>query len=125
MNKNKKSLKAESIFEADDLPRIWIPTPEWGKNSGVYIRGMTGIERDTFEANVSGMDSDSGRIDFRNLRAKLVSMCAVDEEGNRIFNDSQVELLGQKSGAVLDILFDTARKASGIGDNDVKELAKN
>ena len=50
---------------------------------------------------------------------------AVDGDGNRIFKTGDVDALGKKAGVVLDRLFDAARKASGIGDSDMQELAKN
>jgi hypothetical protein len=49
----------------------------------------------------------------------------VDEEGNRLFSDADVKLLGQKSAAALDKLFEVAQKLSGLKDEDVEELAKN
>lgn len=119
-------LTAQAIFAAEDLPKVFIPTPEWGKASGVYIRGMTGAERDAFESRVAGLQGGGGvEMDYTNLRASLVASCAVDADGKRIFKSSDVDALGRKAGAVLDRLFDAARKASGIGDQDVQALAKN
>lgn len=119
-------LNSDEIFAYPDLPKTWISTPEWGKGSGVFIRGMTGAERDQFEAKVSGLESGTSvKMDYSNIRATLVSMCAVNDEGDRIFKSSDVDALGRKSAAVLDRLFDIARSASGIGDADMKELAKN
>ena len=123
----RRALTAEAILAADDLPTIWIQTSEWGKNSGVWVRGMSGSERDEFEMRVSGLDGGGNQVkmNYVNLRASLVASCVVDDDGNRLFSGDQVEALGRKSGAVLDRLFDAARKASGIGDDDVKALSKN
>ena len=119
-------LTAEAIFAAQDLPKTWVECPEWGKGSGVYIRGMTGAERDQFESRVSGLQAGGGvQMDYTNLRASLVASCAVDGDGNRIFKTGDVDALGKKAGVVLDRLFDAARRASGIGDSDMQELAKN
>ena len=123
----RRALTAEAILAADDLEAVWVQTPEWGNGSGVWIRGMTGAERDQFEARVSGLDGggDQVKMDYTNLRATLVVSCAVDDDGKRLFSGDQVEALGRKSGAVIDRLFDAARKASGIGEDDVKKLSKN
>lgn len=119
-------LNSDMIFAYLDLPKTWVETPEWGKGSGVFMRGMTGEERDQFEAKVSGLESGTSiKMNYVNIRATLVSMCAVNNEGDRIFKSSDVGALGCKSAVVLDRLFDIARSASGIGDNDMKELAKN
>jgi hypothetical protein len=127
MTKPKKGLTAAAILAADDLPTIWIQTPEWGKNSGVWVRGMSGAERDEFEMRVSGLDGGGNQVkmNYINLRASLVASCVVDDDGKRLFSGDQVEALGRKSGAVLDRLFDASRKASGIGEDDVKALSKN
>jgi hypothetical protein len=127
MTKPKKGLTAAAILAADDLPTIWIQTSEWGKNSGVWVRGMSGSERDQFEMRVSGLDGGGNQVkmNYVNLRASLVASCVVDDDGKRLFSGDQVEALGRKSGAVLDRLFDAARKASGIGEDDVKALSKN
>ena len=127
MTKPKKGLTAEAILAADDLPTVWVQTPEWGRYAGVWIRGMSGSERAQFEAPVSGLDGggDKVKMDYTNLRATLVVSCAVDDDGNSLFSGDQVEALGRKSGAVIDRLFDAARKASGIGEDDCKKLAKN
>jgi len=123
----KKAMNAEDILKADDLPVSWVDTPEWGsKSAGVYVRGMTGSERDNFEGRVSGLESgQTGKMNYQNMRASLVALCVCDADGNRLFTEDQVEVLGAKSATVLDRIFDVARSASGIGDGSLKDSAKN
>jgi hypothetical protein len=89
------------------------------------VRALTGAERDAFEASVVEQRGKSTKMNLRNIRAKLVALTIVDEEGTRLFLDADVKLLGQKSAAALDKLFEVAQRLSGLRDEDVEELAKN
>ncbi len=64
-------------------------------------------------------------MNLQNIRAKLVALTVVDEQGNRIFKDEDVKWLGNKSAAALDRIFEVAQRLSGLRDEDVEELAKN
>ncbi|MFE3382837.1 hypothetical protein [Streptomyces anulatus] len=47
-------LSAEQILDADDLAIEDVPVPEWGGT--VRVKGMSGTERDRFEAGFVGND---------------------------------------------------------------------
>ena len=49
----------------------------------------------------------------------------MDARGERLFDESQVDELGGKSGQVLDRVFDKAQRLNGITKADVDELAGN
>ena len=119
-------LDAAKILAANDIVQEVVETPEWGKGTGVIIQGMTGVDRDAYETSMQEKDSKGKqKANFTNLRARLVAYSAVDEGGNRIFTENQVEELGKKSAKVLDRLFDAAQKLSGIGVDDVEALLGN
>ena len=88
----------------------------------VLVRGLTGRERDEFEASVHGALAGEMVQDLANVRAKLVARCVVDEDGERLFTDADVAALGEKSGAAIDRVFTVASRLSGLRDEDVKEL---
>ena len=114
-------LSRDDILKADDLATEEVAVPEWG--GSVLVRGMTGRERDEFE--MSSVDQRDGRVNLANTRAKIVIRCVVDEDGKRLFDASDIDLLGAKSGAALDRVFAVASRLSGIGERDVEELAGN
>ena len=122
MAKAKKHLSRDEILEAPDLPLIEVDVPEWGKGVAVYVRALSGTERDRFEVEVLGA---TGKDRLANARAKLVSIGLVDEDGNRVFNESDVEALGKKNGKVLDRLFEVIKKESALGNEEIEELVKN
>lgn len=120
MTSKKTFLTRDAILAAVDLVSVTVEVPEWG--GSVYVRGLTGTERDRFEVDVL---SGTGKDRLNNARAKLVALGVVDEAGNRLFSEADIEALGKKNGKVLDRLFQAVRKESGLLDEDVEELVKN
>jgi len=116
-------LTKDDILNADDLPRETIEVPEWG--GSVIIRTLTGAERDEFEASRFIVKGRSVKTNLVNLRARLISMCAVDEEGNRLFTSEDVRKLGKKSAKALDRLFEAAQRLSGLTPEDIEDMTKN
>jgi hypothetical protein len=114
-------LSRDDILKSDDLATEEVSVPEWG--GSVLVRGMTGRERDEFEAQA--MDQRSGRMNLANARAKIVARCVVGDDGKRLFDAADIDVLGEKSGAALDRLFEVATRLSGLGSRDVEELSQN
>lgn len=116
-------LTRDQILAADDLKRETIEVPEWGGE--VIVRSLTGAERDAFEDSVVKQRGKSRELNLRNARARLVSLSLIDEAGNKLFTDKDVDLLGRKSAAGLDRVFAAAQRLSGLTEQDLDELAKN
>lgn len=106
----------ETILAADDLPGEKVEVAEWGIS--VTLRTLTAAERDKFEDACTTNKAN-------NIRARLVSLCMVDDAGARIFSDNEVSQLGGKSGLVLDRLFAIASRLNGFSAADAVELEKN
>jgi len=113
-------LNKKDILGADDLKFVVVSVPEW--NGEVKVKSMTGKERDSFESTLKKVD---GEISTENIRARLCAACIVDEDGNCIFEREDIELLGEKSAAALDRVFEVAQRLNGLTAADVKELEKN
>lgn len=125
-------LSRDEILQADDSQYRDVDVPEW--NGTVRVRALTGKERDAYEASCMqerpAMDAQGKRIrgqmemhrSLLNIRAKLVVRALVDADGNRLFKDQDAQALGEKSGAVLDRLFDVAAELSGLTEEDVEAL---
>lgn len=116
-------LTREQILSADDLAPTVVAVPEWGGE--VRVRGLTGAERDAFEAALFMEDGKRRRLNLVNVRAKLVAMACIDEKGGRLFTEADAEALGQKSGLALTRVADCVQKLSGLTDEDVQELVGN
>lgn len=112
-----------AILEAQDSQRQAVEVPEWGVT--VYVRTLSGTERDAFEAGLVKGQGKQRKPDLANLRARLVALCAVDAEGKRIFADGDVDALGRKAAAPLDRIFTAAQQLNGLTEKDVEDLAGN
>lgn len=123
MNQLSKLLGREAIFAVSDLQTEDVSVPEWGGT--VRVKGLTGSERDAFEESCVSGKGKNVSFKMTNIRAKLVAKTVVDEEGNLIFKEADVEALGKKSGAALDRVFSVAQRISGITKEDIEELEKN
>lgn len=131
MSKKVTILTREQILEAQDLQKELVEVPEWG--GAVYVRALTGTERDAFEQSMIEMrtvrrgrrEETVRELRLQNLRARLCAMTICDENGNRLFTDADIQLLGQKSASALNRVFEVAQRLSGLRDEDVEELVGN
>ncbi|WP_063042116.1 MULTISPECIES: hypothetical protein [Nocardia] len=117
-------LTKDAILAAEDLKFEEMHVPEWGGD--VRLRTLTAKERDAFETGMVKINKKGQREDnLANLRARLVSLCMVDEKGYRIFTSAtDVEALGNKSIAALGRVFEKCQEMNAMTDEDVEELAE-
>jgi hypothetical protein len=97
-----------------------VNVPEWG--GVVTVQEMTAAQRDEFDEFVLAT-REEGKM--KGLRAVVVSICAVDEEGKRLFTNLDVPDLQKQSSKVIGRIADAAMKLSGLSEDDVEEIAKN
>ncbi len=115
-------LSKDQILSADDLQTKDVYVKPW--DGYVRIRTMTAHERDRFEQMMfSNRGGKKERMD--DVRATLVSLTVVDEDGKRMFSDKDVKALSKKSAAALDKIFSEAQSLNAVSDEDVEEIAKN
>lgn len=117
-------LTRDEIRGLKDLPSEVVIVPEWG-GTEVEIRGLSGKGRDQFEIWLQVQKGKKIVMDATNVRAKLVVLCAVNEQGERVFTEGDIEWLGEKSGSALDRLAMAAMRLSGMSEEMVKGLEKN
>jgi hypothetical protein len=120
-----KTEKAAQRFELD--------VPPW--NGTVLLRVMSGAERDAYEASITGStapsrgrDAGPRKLNLSNIRARLVAMCLIGEDGENLFDwrsASDVRELGELDANGLNLVFQECQKINGLTDEDVKELTKN
>ena len=116
-------LTADEILSADDRRYEIVDVPEWGGQ--VRLRSLTGRERDSFEASLQDRKGKSVKENVENFRARQVALCAVDEEGKLLFtNKQQVVMLGNKSVAALQRVFNKCNEMNGFSEQDVEELTE-
>lgn len=99
------------------VEKVWIA-------SGVYACVRSWVEREhtAYEAKLRADKSAGMTPDFRR-RILVISLC--DDDGNRLFQDSEEELLGDLNAADAALLFDKAWSIAGFNAREVSELEKN
>lgn len=115
-------LSRDAILTADDRETRDVEVPEWGGT--VRVRAMSGFERDKFETGMVETRGNKRVENYTNLRAKLVALVVIDEDGKRLFTDKDVAALGTKSAAALQRVFNAAQELNGMSDSDVEELTE-
>lgn len=116
-------LSREQILEAKDMKTEDVPVPEWGGE--VRIRMLSGTERDRFEASMVEMKKDgSQKRNVENVRARLVALCIVNEAGEVMFNRADIVMLGNKSAAALQRVFNACNELNAVTEEDVEDLAE-
>lgn len=123
MTKTLEQLDRERILAIPDIHTESVDVPEWG--GALTVRGLTGDERDDFEAACIRGKGRKTEFNLRNARAKLVVRSCVDATGARLFSDEDAAQLGKKSAAALSRVYEVAARLSGLTDEDMEELTKN
>lgn len=119
-------LNRSQILESDDLQRVEVEVPEWGGT--LLVRELTGRERGQLEAG-SLRQQGSGVAwqpqSLETVRARVVAMAAIDENGAPLFTLTDIQALGAKSGRALERVFDVVAGISGMGQDEIEELTAN
>ncbi len=90
------------------------------------LREMSGTERDRFEDGTFSEKDGKRTVNTLYLRARLVALCLVDENGSRMYQDAEVELLSDAvPSSVLNKIFDAAQKLNGLDPAAIEAAAKN
>lgn len=109
------ALSKASILAANDVKTELVPVPEWGGE--VYIKTLSGTERDAFEDAYS---SDK----MKNFRVRFLILTLCDDKGERLFPDAAVDDLGKKSATVISRLFEKAWAINAFRTEDVDAMGK-
>lgn len=124
---DRECLTKNQIFDIEvKLEKEWVSIPEWGENKGIYIKTMSGLERDDYQRSLFQKSSDGSLVpDSTNSTAKLVAACAINENGKLLFDFSDIKPLGNRSSLILERLAVVARERNGMGGEEVGKLLKN
>lgn len=115
-----KHLTRDAILAVPDLQTEVVDVPEWG--GSVVVGVMTGAERDAWEASL--VDA-KGKVNIENIRARLVARTIRDEAGARMFSDTDIAALGNKSAAALDRCAKVAQRLNGLTTSDLEVVKGN
>jgi hypothetical protein len=117
------SLSRDQILQPRQLLKKSVKVPEWavGGETEVFVREMSGAERDAYEAALYRDKEES----LTNARAKLAVRCVCDENGSLIFNESDIAALGEQSARALERVGRAAQRLNGLSDQVLEEAVGN
>lgn len=111
----------EAILAAGGRETVEFEVPEWG--GSVILREMTGKERDRYEQSLMEIKGNVARPSLDNVRARLVSLCIVDQNGDPLFVTKQeIATLGNMSAKGLDRVYEKCQEMNGLDAGAVEEL---
>lgn len=114
----------EDIKAAKNLPeRVDIEIN--GKKGFVYVRGMSGTERDAWEQESFEERRKSKNNSVKNYRSSLYVRTVCDETGQLMFAPADAAWVGELPCTVLEAVIEKGQRLSGITQADAEELAKN
>jgi len=118
-------LSKEQILSANDIESKVVSVPEWGGE--VMVVGLNATEKDEFENGLVTRDEKTGKAkaNLKGATARLCALCIKDENGERLFADSEIVALGEKSGKAIKRVYDVAEDLSGLKPGEVEEIVKN
>jgi len=122
-------LNRDALLAKEELEVVKV---ELGKGEFVYVRQMTGRERDSFEQSLIKETKDNkGQVTgydraLGDFRAKLAVVTLSDEKGNLLLEPKDYPLLSQRMSARrLEIIVNAAQKLNAISEEDKEALVKN
>jgi len=92
------------------------------------LREMSGTERDIFEVSAFKPRVNGGEreVDPLYLRARLVALCLVGDDGIRLYADDEITQLSDNVPAsIIAQLFVAAQKLNGLDAESVEAATKN
>jgi hypothetical protein len=111
----------KAALTSDDARKVPIEKLEIPELGGfVFVRGMRSVERDEWERSLR---KPNGEI-RGNFRARLVVRTAVNEQGERLFSDDDIQAVGKIRVDILQRICNVAQKLSGVSDQDADELGQ-
>jgi hypothetical protein len=107
----------DSILSALDRKPQPISIPEW--NVECFIRAWSATDHNNFLANFSGVSSkDASKVFALNMDARALILGLADQEGRRLFQDSDLDAILEKKGEVVSRVGQACMKYNGIGNTD-------
>jgi hypothetical protein len=109
--------------------KLEIVKVDLGNDECVYVRQMTGRERDRFEQSLikENKNAEGGyEKSLEDFRAKLAVCSLCDEQGNAVLKQEDYPLLSQNmSAARLEKIINVAQKINKISEEDKENIVKN
>lgn len=91
----------------------------------VRIRSLFEGEKEAYEAGLLNAKGDVTKDTVLNARRRLIAMCLVDADGERLLSDADVEAMKQLDPADMAALQEQCQILCGFKNSDIESLTKN
>ncbi len=117
-----KALSRAQIDAVDDQIVHRVKIDGW-RGEGI-LQGLNGDGLYEFERILELNKGSDARANQEDARVRLIAMCLVDEDGNRLYSDSPADLaaLRKKSGKVLQQLYGACMDINGYTKHDLEAM---
>lgn len=118
------ALTLSEILAVEDRKPEPLPVPEWGGE--VFIKTMSGIDRDAYENRLIKCMKKGELVENRGLKMALLRKTLCDEAGELLIaSDKDAKAFEGKSSQVIQRLFEASQDANGLGEDSAEQAAKN
>ncbi len=116
------ALTRDDILSVADVSVIPVPCDAWG--GPVLMRKLSCHAAEEWQQYLLDAQRNGGGMKLIGMRPKLLSLVLCDAAGHLLFNEEDLEALGEKDSEVVQELFDHAKKINAMdldaGDNAEK-----
>jgi len=112
--------REEILAKRNVRQRVPVDVPGWGT---IHVAKFTARDRDRFEEIVtSGIP---GRVNLHNVRAQIVTLLAVQEDGTPMFTEADADDIGKLDSNFVQAVVDAGFKLNGLNTDVVEDAVKN
>jgi len=91
----------------------------------VRLQSVSERERSQFEQDTLDKNGRVTKRGMMSVKPRLIIMCAVDQNGDKIFTSADIEGLLELDSITSNLIADACQKLCGITETDLEDLEKN
>lgn len=117
-------LNRDALLKKEELETKKV---DLGKGDFVYVRQMSGFEKEAFEHSIIDFDKE-GKVERKSedFRAKLAVCTVCDGDGKLILKQADIKVLSRSmSAARLTKIADVASEMNKLDEESTEKVAKN
>lgn len=89
----------------------------------ITVVGFTARERSEWETQLK--NAKTGKVTVakqKRMRERLIIACAVDENGDKLFTEADIDMLGKQPALYIELLVDACARVCGLSDLDQEDM---
>jgi hypothetical protein len=120
-----RALTPIELLAKRELKREFVTIPNTD-GGGIWIQEMDGARFDEYQTGFFGMsdaDPEKRVAALRNIRAKLIALTAINEDGSMMFDSDEdtISAIGSLPASIVGLLWEAGQRLSGLDKVEVKK----